>query len=361
MSGFYRMQEFAELAGVTVKALRHYERLGLLIPGRTDRGYRLYAERDLERLEQVLALKFLGVPLRQIKTVLEQPTPELANTLRFCREALEERQQLLSRTVRAIRVAEQVLESGGPAAASILKQLLEVIGMHDDIAAMKKYYSTEDAWNRARRYYEEGPAPEWQELYRDIRAVLGEDPAGDRAQALADRWLQLSVRAYQGEPDLQTPSPAAWMDRENWPPSMRRRLAEFNLEEVHDFVEQAALSSRKKYFSEDAWIRWVEIRNDPAKLSVFWQSRVDLFREIESSRHEDPAGARGRTLALRWSAHLDAASGGDPAVKVGLMKTWADRRNWRATLRWVEEGLCMISGEQFDAAADFLDRVVAAS
>ena len=68
----YRVHEFAELAGVTVKALHHYDRLGLLTPRRTEAGYRVYAERDLVRLEQIVALKFLGLPLRQIKALLER-------------------------------------------------------------------------------------------------------------------------------------------------------------------------------------------------------------------------------------------------------------------------------------------------
>jgi DNA-binding transcriptional MerR regulator len=359
LSRFYQIQQFAELGGVTVKALRHYDRLDLLKPKRTDGGYRLYLERDLERLQHILALRFLGIPLKQIKSALDRPGPELAEMLRRQREALEAEQQLLSRAVRAIRVAEQAIESGRAAGPTILKQVFEVIDMHDDIAVMKKYYTTEEAWNMARRYYEEGPSREWRELYRDVNAALGEDPAGSMGQSLADRWLKLSVRAYRGELELQTNSPAAWMDRANWPPSVKRKIAEFNLEEVHGFIEQAGLCARKKYFSDDAWTRWVAIRNDPAQLSVLWQSRVDLFREIESSLHEDPAGERGRALALRWAAHLDAASGGDPGVKAGLKKSWADRRNWTATLRWVEESLCMMSGEQFDAAADFLDAAIA--
>src|SRR5215831_15227659 len=55
----YRIQEFAEMAGVTVKALHHYDRLGLLKPRRSAAGYRMYCEHDLERLEQIVALKFL--------------------------------------------------------------------------------------------------------------------------------------------------------------------------------------------------------------------------------------------------------------------------------------------------------------
>ena len=52
----YQAQEFAQRAGVTVRALHHYDRLGLLSPnGRTAGGYRLYVDRDLVRLEQILA------------------------------------------------------------------------------------------------------------------------------------------------------------------------------------------------------------------------------------------------------------------------------------------------------------------
>src|SRR5262245_64689343 len=93
LNGFYQIHEFAELAGVTVKALRHYDRLGLLKPKRTAGGYRLYAIRDLERLEQIIALKFLGVPLKQIKIVLDRPARPLSETLRLQRRALEERSE----------------------------------------------------------------------------------------------------------------------------------------------------------------------------------------------------------------------------------------------------------------------------
>ena len=55
MNKLYHVREFAQLAGVTVRALHHYDRLGLLRPSRTETGYRLYYLRDLERLEQIVA------------------------------------------------------------------------------------------------------------------------------------------------------------------------------------------------------------------------------------------------------------------------------------------------------------------
>jgi DNA-binding transcriptional MerR regulator len=58
----YQAREFANIAGVTVRTLHHYDRLGLLTPRRTLAGYRVYAARDLEVLEQIVVLKFIGIP-----------------------------------------------------------------------------------------------------------------------------------------------------------------------------------------------------------------------------------------------------------------------------------------------------------
>jgi DNA-binding transcriptional MerR regulator len=58
----YQVREFALLSGVTVRALHHYDRLGLLRPRRSHNGYRAYGEQDLARLEQIVALKFVGYP-----------------------------------------------------------------------------------------------------------------------------------------------------------------------------------------------------------------------------------------------------------------------------------------------------------
>jgi DNA-binding transcriptional MerR regulator len=104
----YQVHEFAELAGVTVKALHHYDRLGLLKPRRTAAGYRVYSLTDLERLEQIVALKFLGLPLKQIKSLLERDSLQLPNALRLQRRELEHKRRLMDRAIRAIEDAEKL-------------------------------------------------------------------------------------------------------------------------------------------------------------------------------------------------------------------------------------------------------------
>ena len=67
--GTFRIQEFAKLAGLTVPALHHYDRLKLLSPAHgSERGYRLYCHEDLGRLERILVLQNLGLSLREIAT-----------------------------------------------------------------------------------------------------------------------------------------------------------------------------------------------------------------------------------------------------------------------------------------------------
>ncbi len=354
----YKIHEFAKLAGVTVKALHHYDRLGLLQPARTEAGYRVYRESDLEILEQIVALKFLGIPLKQIAAVLKRAA-QLPEALRIQRRALEERHELQGRAIRAIQAAEDSLASGAPPDPAILKKIIEVIDMQDGIAVMKKYYS-DDAWERHKHYYEEGPSPEWRQLYRDGEALLGTDPGSEAAQALKERWFELSRRAYYGDPEVITDSPTAWMDREHWPPVMKQRMAEFKIEDVTAFIKLAALWSQKQFFTEESWARLVKLREQSVEEhSRMWRDRVDLFRDLEAALGEDPAGEVAQKLVARWRAQLDEATGGDPEIKEAMLRGWTHRWNWPQSRRWQVEALHQMSFDRFEKAADFLDKAAA--
>src|SRR3954452_22043244 len=125
------------MAGVTVRTLHHYDRLGLLRAGRSGAGYRVYREGDLERLEQIVALKFLGLPLKQIRELLERNGRDLPSVLRVQRAALEEKRRMLDRAIQAIRAAEQ------QPTPALLKNIIEAIEMQDNKNWTEKYYSPE--------------------------------------------------------------------------------------------------------------------------------------------------------------------------------------------------------------------------
>ena len=68
----YHIKEAAELSGVSVKTLHHYDKIGLLVPVKSENGYRTYSQEDLERLQVILYYKYLGFSLDQIAELLAE-------------------------------------------------------------------------------------------------------------------------------------------------------------------------------------------------------------------------------------------------------------------------------------------------
>jgi DNA-binding transcriptional MerR regulator len=233
MSGTYRIGEFAELAGVTVRALHHYDRIGLLKPQRGSSGGRLYCQKDLERLEQIAALKFLGVPLREIKVLLKHGPLTLIDSLQVQREALTEKRTLIDRALAAIEAAQKAIQSGQTTDATILRKIIEVIDMQPQENSMRKYY-TEQAWTeraQLREQWAHAPTEEqerWrqatQQLFSEIEAGIDLDPASEAAQALTKRWLQFALSPSGDNEALQSGSIEAWKDRHNWPQDEQDKL-----------------------------------------------------------------------------------------------------------------------------------------
>jgi DNA-binding transcriptional MerR regulator len=234
----YRVREFAELTGVTVKALQHYDRLGLLTPARTAAGYRLYVERDRERLDRIRTLKFLGIPLKQIETVLAGDVIPLSDALRSQREALVAERDRLNRAIAAVERVEGAIARGDASNAVVLKQLTDLI-MRNEADAMRKYF-TDEAWERWGPHYHDWPPPQWRELYQDVAAALDDDPCGERAEALLTRMYVLWNADTAGDRrvqwQIQEGVMRAWLDREQWPTTMQRRLHELRVNDVARFM-----------------------------------------------------------------------------------------------------------------------------
>ncbi|MCI0395336.1 MAG: MerR family transcriptional regulator [Chloroflexi bacterium] len=76
MTATLTIGEIARLFGVTPKALRHYEKLGLLTPGRSENSYRQYRPEDVLRLQQMRQLQTLGLSLKQIRDILDHRDDE---------------------------------------------------------------------------------------------------------------------------------------------------------------------------------------------------------------------------------------------------------------------------------------------
>ncbi len=78
----WRVGELARATGLTTRALRHYDGIGLLVPGRTEAGHRVYSRADVERLYRILELRGVGLPLEEIGSVLDDDGVSLIDTVR---------------------------------------------------------------------------------------------------------------------------------------------------------------------------------------------------------------------------------------------------------------------------------------
>ena len=241
-------QQFADLAGVTVRTLHHYDRLGLLRPRRTESGYRVYRESDLERLEQIVALKFVGLPLKRIKTLLERDNLDLLDALPRQRLVLEAKRKLIDRAIRAIEDADRTLAAGQRPNAAVLKKIIEVIEMQDNSSWAENYYSEEALAKLKKREWtpemQEQTTKKWTELFSEVEAALGEDPAGDKAQALAARWGALILDFTGGDPGVTKGLNAVWKDPSGLP-ATQQQMQPFGNPKVHEFIQQA-MAARKK-------------------------------------------------------------------------------------------------------------------
>jgi DNA-binding transcriptional MerR regulator len=248
-SGVCRIREFARLAGVTVRALHHYDRLGLLKPsGRSDGGYRLYRACDLARLEQIVVLKFLGLPLKEIGKLLKHDAP-LPDTLRRQQLVLAEKRRQLDVAIHAIEQAERSARSAHGPDWDLFKTIVKEIAMQNDTEWSKKYY-TEEAKarveERKKLWNPEVQADvtrQWTALVADVEAALGDDPAGAKAQALAARWRTLVEGFTGGDPEIQKGLNKMWADKQNWPPQARER---FHIDpRVQEFIIKAMNATPK--------------------------------------------------------------------------------------------------------------------
>ena len=239
----FQATEFAELAGVTVRALHHYDRLGLLKPTRRSAaGYRLYSEADLPRLEQIVVLKFLGLPLTEIRELLKRDKASVGIALRRQSFVLGEKRRQLDRAIQAIGAAERSVLSGKESDSSLFTKIIKEIAMQNETDWSRKYYSDEAKAKVDARKQQWSPelqakvTKDWNDLFRDIEASLHEDPASAKAQALAARWKKLLEGFTGGDPEVQKGLNKMWSDQANWPSDMKQHQVK---PEIQDFIMKA--------------------------------------------------------------------------------------------------------------------------
>jgi DNA-binding transcriptional MerR regulator len=194
-----KIGELAARSGLTVRALHHYDSIGLLAPSaRADSGYRLYNSADVARLHQIQALRRFGMSLADIGTFLASPDAPFADVVAQQIDALG--QQIAQATALREQLSQLHLQMAGGDQPELSDWLsaLELMNLYD------KYFSKDEL--RRLPFWQQDARRNsgWAALVKQIQALMrqGAAPADAQARELAERWMQMLERDTAANPEF---------------------------------------------------------------------------------------------------------------------------------------------------------------
>jgi len=202
----YTVGTVARLSGVSVRTLHHYDEIGLLpAGGRTESGYRLYSDADLQRLRRILFYRELDFGLDEIARILEDPDAGTDDHLRRQHRMLRERQ---ARTAALLHALEHEMEARQMGIDLTPEEQLEIFGT-DKLAEHQREaherWGETDAFKESQRRAATYTKDDWirirdeaaANIDRFAAALKAREPAdGAVAHALAEEHRQHIIRWF---------------------------------------------------------------------------------------------------------------------------------------------------------------------
>jgi DNA-binding transcriptional MerR regulator len=300
-----KIGELAAHSGLTVRALHHYDSIGLLTPSaRADSGYRLYNRADIARLHQIQALRRFGMSLADIATFLASPDAPFADIVAQQIAALG--QQIEQATTLRDQLAQlhrQLADGRQPELADWLASL-ELMNLYD------KYF-TKDELRRLPFWQQDARRNSgWAALVAQIAAAMaqGLPPASIEARKLAERWMQMLERDTAANPDFARRI-SMMMELE---PSaqVHTGITPALKQYVLDAFAEHRLALYAAYLSEDE-LR--HLRENGGRHGVEWMALIaEVHRLMEDG--VPPADPGAQALARQWFTLFRARIGDDPAT-----------------------------------------------
>lgn len=210
----YTVQKLGKMAGVSTRTLRYYDEIGILKPARINSsGYRIYGKEEVDRLQQILFYRELGVSLVNIKDIVTSPSFDAVEALREHREKLlAKRQQLdllIANVDKTIAVSEEGFTMTEKEKFEGFKQeIIEDNEKKYGKEIREKYGDKQvDESNKKFKNMTKQQYDEFEKLGASVISTLKEafatgDPAGELAQKTADlhrKWLSYAWGSYNKE------------------------------------------------------------------------------------------------------------------------------------------------------------------
>lgn len=201
-----KVGELARRTGLTVRTLHHYDEIGLLKPSlHTESGHRLYADRDVERLQRIVSLRQIGFSLDEIRGCLDRPdfSPLAVVDLHvaWLKERIERERSLCA----GLEMVASMLRTVGEVSTDDLLGTIEAMTTMDKLYTPDQMKQFEEIAKKVGPEEIQAVQDGWTALFAELRANPNLDPASAEAQSIADRWdalLERTKRGYEGHPQV---------------------------------------------------------------------------------------------------------------------------------------------------------------
>ena len=195
----WTVHEVSEMTGLSIRALRYYDRIGLLRPAaRTEAGYRLYDETALEALQQILLFRELEFPLKDIRRIIQSPSFDRDKALEQQIGLLEMKKERLERLISLARgVRKKGADMTMDFSAFDTKKLDEYAAQaRASWGATPEYREYERKSKGRTRQEEEALGSGMMGIFAEFGAIRKEDPASGRAQELVRKLRDFITEHY---------------------------------------------------------------------------------------------------------------------------------------------------------------------
>jgi MerR family transcriptional regulator, thiopeptide resistance regulator len=261
---YYTTSQFAQRASVTARTLRFYDKAGLLSPSEhTQAGHRLYSDKDLWSLQQILALKFLGLSLEEIKVCLQTNAEHLQRTLAVQKAMMQEKRGKLDLVLQTIEKAEAFLQENPENWSAIIMSVIRVIRMEQQKEWVNKYLTTEQQQKMAeisqksyspeaaqkladwrKNWSEEDQRranQQWAAVFTELRRLVAErkDPTGTEGQALIKQWSELLAQFARSDAEVEAGLKQWWKNHSELPAEEKPLGMYEYSEEENEFLQKA--------------------------------------------------------------------------------------------------------------------------